>query len=77
MFINSKQIATKQKEQLQPLLDRGVHIEELILDDIDVPKGMHYMFAHNAGKTQHFYITDNADERESLFVCDSIWKSVQ
>tara|TARA_R110002051_G_scaffold242670_1_gene302935 strand:+ start:741 stop:974 length:234 start_codon:yes stop_codon:yes gene_type:complete len=76
MFINSEQISNKQKEQLKPLLDRGVHLKELIIDDLDQPKGMHYIFANHVGKTQHFYITDKANERESEFICDSIWKSI-
>ncbi|MDO6596591.1 hypothetical protein Q4512_06670 [Oceanihabitans sp. 2_MG-2023] len=77
MFINSKAISNKQKEQLKPLIDRGVHLEELIIDDVNQPEGMHYIFAHHIGKTQHFYITDNANERESKFVCDSIWESIE
>lgn len=75
MFIKGIPIREKQQEQLKPLLDKQVHLEELIIDD--TPEGMHYLFAHHLGKTQHFYITDNANERESLFVCDSIWNSIK
>lgn len=75
VFIEGKPIGEKQQEQLKPLLDKKVYLEELIIDN--TPKGMHYIFAHHLGKTQHFYITDNANERESLFVCESIWKSIK
>lgn len=75
MFIKAKPIGEKQREQLKPLLDKQVHLEELIING--TPEGMHYIFAHHLGKTQHFYINDIANERESLFVCDSIWKSIE
>lgn len=75
MFIKGIPIGEKQQEQLKPLLDKQVHLEELIIDGTS--EGMHYIFAHHLGKTQHFYISDNANKRESLFVCDSIWKSIK
>lgn len=74
VFIKGKPIGEKQREQLKPLLDKEVYLEELIIDD--TPEGMHYIFAHHLGKTQHFYITDNANEKESISICESIWKSI-
>ncbi len=75
MFIKSKPISQRQREQLKPLLDKQVHLEELIIDD--TPQGIHYIFAHHLSKTEHFYITDIADEIESFSVCDSIWESIK
>ena len=75
MFIKAKPIERKQQEQLKPLLDMQVHLEELIINE--TPEGMHYIFAYYNGKTQHFYITDVADEKQSKFICDSIWDSIQ
>ncbi|WP_426430340.1 hypothetical protein ACPX19_12490 [Winogradskyella sp. HB-48] len=75
MFIRGIPIGKKQQEQLKPLLDKQVHLEELIIDG--TPEEMHYIFAHHLGKTQHFYITDVADEKQSRFICDSIWDSIQ
>ena len=75
VFIAGRPLREKQQEQLKPLLDKQVYLEELIIED--TPKGMHYIFAHHLGKSQHFYITDSANERQSLFICESIWKSIE
>ena len=75
VFIEEKPISAKQQEQLKPLLDKGVFLKELVIDD--KLKEMHYIFANYQGKLQHFYITDLTDERESLFICKSIWKSIK
>lgn len=74
-FIESKPLGEKQLEQLKPLIDLGVHLEELIIDD--TPKGLHYIFASFQGKTQHFYISDNSNDNNTHFVNKSILKSVK
>jgi len=75
VFIEGQPIDQVQQQQLKPLIDRRVYLEELILEN--TPEGTHYIFAHHLGKSQHFYINDKANERQSIFVCESIWNSIK
>ena len=75
MFIKSKPISQKQREQLKPLLDRQVHLEELIIDD--TPEGGHLVFAHHIGKTCHFYVFDNSNENVLIELNDSVWRAIK
>jgi len=75
MFLKSKPISQLQRKQLKPLLDRQVHLEELIIDE--TPKGGHLIFAHHLRKTCHFYIFDNSNENILKELNNSVWKSIK
>ncbi len=75
MFIKSKPLSLKQKEQLKPLLDKQIDLRELIIDD--APDGMHLIFAHHISKTSHFYIFDNIEGNQLSELNDSILRAIQ
>jgi len=75
MLIATKSLAPRQEGQLSLLLERKIDLKELILKE--TPAGLHYIFAYHQGKTQHFYISDNAGAEHCSFICESIWKAIK
>ncbi len=75
MFIKSKSLSLKQKEQLKPLLDEQIVLRELMIDD--VPDGMHLIFAHHVSKTSHFYIFDKTEGNQLNELNASILRAME
>lgn len=75
MFIKSKPLSEKQREQLKPLVDNQIELKELMIDDI--PAGMHLIFAYYNFKTSHFYIFDNIKGNQLIELNESISKALK
>lgn len=75
MFLKSRSLNPTLRIKLGPLIQRGVILKEII-PDFEAPEEAHLICGLYQGITSHFYIYDNAEENQLVFLMDSVWKAL-